>query len=64
MILDQGIGAHQAQVEYVGMGWAWTCVSLASASITLVGQWANVLEARSSNQRIDCQSSNKRLSNA
>lgn len=27
MILDQGIGAHHAQVETLGMGWAWTWVS-------------------------------------
>lgn len=27
MILDQGIGAHDAQVEYLTLGWAATWVS-------------------------------------
>lgn len=35
MILDQGIGAHQAQVEYVG-GWMWTWVS-GEAAVVIPG---------------------------
>lgn len=29
--------------------------------VTLVGSWANVIEVRSENQRIECKSSNVRL---
>lgn len=65
MILDQGIGAHDAQVEYLGMGWVRTWVSGEGAvAATIVGSWSNVIECRSVNQRIECESSNKRLSNA
>lgn len=45
MILDQGTGAHHAQVEYLTFGWTWVSgESLAAATIT--GQWSNVITAR------------------
>jgi hypothetical protein len=53
MILDLGIGAHQAQVEYYAAGWMLTWVSDGAIDGTLTGQWSNVIQCISSNQRID-----------
>lgn len=62
MILDKGTGAHAAQAEYLGMGWAWTWVSGEGAiAATLVGTWSNVTEYTSPNSRLEYTSPNGRL---
>lgn len=33
----------------------------AAAIATIVGQWSNVIDCRSANQRIECYSANKRI---
>lgn len=55
MMLDYGNGGQETQVQYVGLWTAWTWASGATAvpSGSLVGQWSNVIQCQSANERID-----------
>lgn len=63
MILDQQIGAHAAQVEYIGLGWgaSWVSGFGDTTEASLVGQWSNVIDCPSVNRRIECVSVNRRI---
>lgn len=47
MILDFGTGYHDAQVQYMGLGWGVTLVSGDSQSgTTLIGRWFDPIIVR------------------
>ena len=64
MILDFGTGYHDAQVQYMGLGWGVTLVSgigEAVVTATIIGRWSRVIDCHGSTNRIETTGNRERI---
>lgn len=55
MIIDQGTGAHHAQVQYTGeVCWTWVSgAEVVVSPVTITGVWSRIIKCQTRNKRLE-----------